>query len=129
MVVLNLIIFKKYNAIYVSLIDARYYDLLFQVSNMEHRQCFILSLPLELLNSKKMNQNHSQSKKKYYIKRTFFPLFLFTEHIKRTFLTCQKANKKNLKKLYNLSVCPLFETREVSTCVIKFSPNPLFLVI
>ena len=30
MIVLNLIIFEKYNAIYVSLIDAQYYDLLFQ---------------------------------------------------------------------------------------------------
>ena len=38
MIVLNLIIFKKYNAIYVSLIDAQYYDLLFQhgVHSMLH---------------------------------------------------------------------------------------------
>ena len=79
-VVLILIIFKKYNALYVLLIDAQYYDLLFQHGahamlhnilrltyfslhqRLEQRFLgnFILSLPLKLLGSKKMNQKYSK---------------------------------------------------------------------
>ena len=58
----------------------------FQFLNTHTKRALILSLPLKLLNWKKKNQNYSQRLVKNKNKN----------YIKRTFLTCQKANKKKL---------------------------------